>query len=269
MTPGADIIRTLAAVIRAAPAELPPDVPDARAAEARLSGGIPALTGEPLLDWEGLLHNAGLLARGLTGTEAGETVGDVVARLERLAAALDREAVAAAALAGAWDAVADLAPALELDPDALVTVLDYASRPALRAGAAALGSLLAEPSWTRGQCPACGAAPALSVIRGKENERRLHCGRCGTSWAYARVRCPACGERNHERLGLLHAAGEGTYRRAEVCDRCGSYVKSVALLDAPDAGRLLELDLETAALDFIAIEAGYSRRVGGHGDAAE
>ena len=45
MTPGADIIRTLAAVIRAAPAELPPDVPDARAAEARLSGGIPALTG--------------------------------------------------------------------------------------------------------------------------------------------------------------------------------------------------------------------------------
>jgi FdhE protein len=147
--------------------------------------------------------------------------------------------------------------------------VDHASRPALRAGAAALGPLLEEPSWTRGQCPACGAAPALSVIRGKENERRLHCGRCGTSWAYARVRCPACGERNHERLGLLHAAGEGAYRRAEVCDRCGSYVKSVALLDAPDAGRLLELDLETAALDFIAIEAGYSRRAGVQGEAAE
>jgi hypothetical protein len=38
-------------------------------------------------------------------------------------------------------------------------------------------------------------------------------------------------------------------------------VKSVALLDAPDADRLLELDLETAALDFVALEGGYTRAV--------
>jgi FdhE protein len=99
--------------------------------------------------------------------------------------------------------------------------------------------------------------PTLSVVRGKEHERRLHCGRCGTSWAFPRVRCPSCGESDHERLGYLHAAGEGEYRRAEVCDGCRSYVKSVALLDAPDADRLL--DLETAALDFIALEGGYTR----------
>jgi hypothetical protein len=33
----------------------------------------------------------------------------------------------------------------------------------------------------------------------------------------------------------------------------------VALLDDPDADRLLQLDLETAALDFLALEGGYTR----------
>jgi FdhE protein len=103
--------------------------------------------------------------------------------------------------------------------------------------------------------------PTLSVVRGKEHERWLHCGRCGTGWAFPRVRCPSCGESDHERLGYLHAAGEGEYRRVEVCDGCGCYVKSVALLDPPDADRLLELDLETAALDFVALESGYTRAV--------
>ena len=265
MTAPAAVVHGLARALEVSPADLPPNVPDGRAAEARLAAGIPALTGEPLLDWVGLLHNAGILAEALADTEAGTAAAEVVERLTRLSAGLDGEAVTAAALAGAWDPIADLAAAAELDSDALVTVLDYAARPALRAGAAALAPVLAVPSWSRGHCPACGAPPALSVLHGKENERRLYCGRCGTSWAYARVRCPACGERDHERLGLLHAAGEGEYRRAEVCDRCGSYLKSMALLDAPDARRILELDLETAALDFMAVEAGYSRGVGAWG----
>jgi FdhE protein len=151
---------------------------------------------------------------------------------------------------------------LGLDPDALVTMLDWAARPVLRAAAAALAPVLAGARWSRGHCPACGALPTLSVVHGKEHERRLHCGRCGTGWAFPRVRCPSCGESDHERLGYLHAAGEGEYRRAEVCDGCRCYVKSVALLDAPDADRLLELDLETAALDFVALEGGYTRAIG-------
>jgi FdhE protein len=255
-----EILRRLNDVLRAVPVELPPGIPDRAAAEARLASGIPALTGEPLVDWAGLVRNVSLIAEALSATEAGPSAAVMAERLIQGSAGLDCEGVTAVALAGEWDEVDNLAHALQLDPDALLTVLDFAARPALRAGAAALAPLLAAPSWTRGHCPACGAPPALSVIGGKENERRLHCGRCGTSWAYARVRCPACGERDHERLGLLHAAGEGAYRRAEVCDRCGAYIKSVALLDAPDPGRLLELDLETAALDFMAIEAGYGRR---------
>jgi FdhE protein len=264
LAPALAVVRALSATLRQLGADLPPDVPSRLAAEARLASGIPALTGEPLADWDTLLRNAAAVARALP---AGETAAAVTPILERLEAArLWPEAtghpaadLAAAALAGAWEPVAELAVAIDVDPDVLVTLLDYAARPALRAGAEALAPVIAKTGWTRGDCPACGAPATLSVVRGKERERQLLCGRCATAWTFPRVRCPACGERDHERLGLLHAAGEGEYRRAEICDSCHNYVKTVALLDPPGADRLLELDLETAALDFLALDRGYSR----------
>jgi formate dehydrogenase maturation protein FdhE len=48
----------------------------------------------------------------------------------------------------------------------------------------------------------------------------------------------------------------------EVCDTCRSYLKTIAALDPPDPDGLLRLDLETAALDFIALDAGYTRAGG-------
>ena len=260
------VLRALADAMRAAPTSLPPGVPDPEAADARLAEGIPALAGEPLLTWEDLVRNAGAVASALAPTEAGPAAALGVRQLAS-ANGLDRAGLVEAALAGVRDEL-PLAGLPDLDPDALAAVLDFAARPALRAAAAALAATLAARlavvPWERGQCPACGAPPTLSVIRGAEHERRLHCARCGTGWAFPRVRCPACGERDHARLGHLHAVGEGEYRRVEVCDSCHGYLKSVALLDAPDADRLLELDLETAALDFLALERGYTRAAAGY-----
>ncbi len=242
--------------------------------EVRLAAGVPALTGEPLVDWPGLRNNARTIAQALDAQAldaqaldaqalgdggAGNRARQVYERLNAASAALDRDALAQASLAGAWDLLADVAQQLSLDSDAFATVLDYAARPALRAGALAVRPQVAEARWSRGTCPACGAPPTLAVVFGKEHERQLQCGRCGTGWTFPRLRCPACGERDHERLGYLHAPGEGEYRRVEVCDNCHSYMKSIAALDAPDPDRLLELDLETAALDFAALERGYHR----------
>ncbi|HEU4649150.1 MAG TPA: formate dehydrogenase accessory protein FdhE [Gemmatimonadales bacterium] len=264
------LLAALVAALRSAAAELPAGVPNNAAAEARLASGIPALTGEPLADWCALARNVEIIADAIADADAGvdgqsvlrEPEARAVLRgLERLPNVIDREALATVALAGAWDAAAELAPQLGLDPDLLVTLLDYAARPALRAGAAQLRALLAAANWNRGTCPACGSAPTLAVVRGKEHERHLHCGRCGTPWAFPRMRCPSCGETRHDRLGNLHAEGEGEFRRVEVCESCRGYVKSIAALDAPSADRLLQLDLETAALDFLALEHGYSRRV--------
>jgi FdhE protein len=257
----AAVLRALTGAALATTVHLPAGVPDGEAAEARLAGGVPALIGEPLLNWEGLRRGVAAVAEALAGTDAAATAVLVRERLDSPGAGLDHGLLCRAAVEGAWDVAEAAAVPLGVDPDALVTMLDWAARPALRAAAVALAPLLAAARWSRGHCPACGALPTLSVVRGKEHERRLHCGRCGTAWAFPRVRCPSCGESDHERLGYLHAAGEGEYRRAEVCDGCRCYVKSVALLDAPDADRLLELDLETAALDFVALDAGYIRAV--------
>lgn len=257
----ADVLRALTGAAFMTPVHLPAGVPDAAAAEARLAGGVPALIGEPLLDWDGLRRGVAAVAEALASTDAADTAALVRERLDSAAAGLDRGLLCQTAVEGHWDAVEAAALSLGVDPDALATMLDWAARPALRAAAVTLAPLLAGAGWSRGHCPACGGLPTLSVVRGKEHERRLHCGRCGTGWTFPRVRCPSCGESDHERLGYLHAAGEGEYRRAEVCDGCRCYVKSVALLDAPDDDRLLQLDLETAALDFVALEAGYSRAV--------
>jgi FdhE protein len=262
-------LRALAAAVRATPVQLSPGVPDSEAADARLAGGVPALHGEALVRGADVDPGVAAVAAALAGTEVGSIAAAVRDRLHQAADWLDRDLVAHAAVNGDWDLVQSLAVPLEADPDALVAVLDWAVRPALRSAAAALAPVLAASSWARGHCPACGAAPTLSVMRGKERERRLHCGRCGTSWAFDRVRCPSCGERDHRRLGYLHAEGEGEYRRAEVCDGCRTYVKSVSLLDEPDADRLLELDFETAALDFLALEGGYARAGASSLDAVE
>ena len=258
MSHAAEALRVLTEIFAVSP-PIPPGVPALEAARLRLDSGVPALAGEPLLDGPKLvstLKEIGHRLGTIPGYEAAATISDAV---ERRGAALDLELLATAAVAGLWDEVEELATRLDLDAHGLTTLLDYAARPALRAGALVVRPLVGKASWGRGTCPACGAQAALSVRSGKEGERFLFCGRCGTGWPYPRVRCPACGERDHRRLGALHTAGEGDYRRAEVCETCRCYVKSVAALDLPDADGVLRLDLDTAALDFAAIEHGYRR----------
>jgi len=259
MSQAGEALRALAGVWSAVSPPLPPGVPGLEAAGMRLEAGVPALAGEPLLDGSSLVSILREIGQRLGAIQGYEAAGAISDALERAASTIDVELLATAALAGLWDEVEGLATRLDLDPHGLTTLVDYAARPALRAGALVVRPLVAKAPWGRGTCPACGALAALSVRTGKEGERFLLCGRCGTGWPYARVRCPACGERDHRRLGTLHAAGEGDYRRAEVCESCRCYVKSVAALDLPDADGLLRLDLDTAALDFVAIEHGYHR----------
>jgi FdhE protein len=236
-------------------------VPRLDAAEARLAGGIPALTGEPLLDGRTLLSVLRDIARRIGDLEGYQAARPIVEAVERGSSPNDLDLLAEAGLAGVWEEVEPAARRLAVDGYALVTLVDYAARAALRRGAVLLRSVLARAAWSRRSCPACGAPPVISVRTGKEGERFLHCGRCGTGWPYPRLRCAGCGEGNHRRLDNLHVAGEADFRRVEVCETCKGYLKSIAALDAPGADEVLRLDLETAGLDFVAVEHGY-RRIG-------
>jgi hypothetical protein len=253
-----EVLTVLADLWQEAPA-LPPGVPALAAAKLRLENGVTALAGEPLVDGPGLLSMLGKIGRRLgsiRGYEGAAAISDAVARA---ATTIELELLATVALGGVWNEVEELATRLELDADGLIALADYAARPPLRAGALVVRPLVAEARWGRGTCPACGAQATLSVRTGKEGERFLLCGRCGTPWPYSRMRCAVCGERDHRRLGTLHAAGEAEYRSAEICETCRCYVKSVAALDLPDADGVLKLDLDTVALDFMALEQGYRR----------
>lgn len=256
------MLRTLATALPEA--TLPAGVPHLEAVEARLAGGVPALEGEPLLTGAALLSNVKLLATAL-GSSAAPEVHTIPSALEGNLPAGGANELAAAAQSGSWDAVDALAVRIGIEPDAVITLVDHATRPALRAGALAAHEAITKSRWQGGTCPACGAAPLLAELRGggasgtAEHERLLRCGRCLTAWSFPRLRCVWCGETNHRQLAYLHGAGEESFRRAEVCSTCRGYLKSVAVLGPLDLYQLLTADLTTAALDVAALERGFHR----------
>jgi len=256
------MLRTLATALPEA--TLPAGVPHLGAVEARLQGGLPALEGEPLLTGAALLLNLELLATALESS-AGPEVRAIPRTLEGSLPTAAADELAAAAQSGSWDAIGALAERIGLESDAVITLVDHAARPALRAGARAVHEVVLKSGWQRGTCPACGAAPLLGEVRGggasggAEQERVLRCARCLTAWSFPRLRCVSCGETNHRQLAYLHGAGEESFRRAEVCSTCRGYLKSIAVLAPLDGYELLAADLATAALDIAALEHGFHR----------
>jgi FdhE protein len=275
-----DGLRQASAVVRAIAAEVsrqsqeiaarwPDSVPDLVAAETRLDAEVTALEGEPLLDGAELLRGGRALGLAAEAVEpgVGQTMLAIVARLE----ALDERSLgelARVALAGAWEPVVSLAAMLDLDEYAVVSVVDYAARPALIAAAGRAGHLLVSYDHASSRCPICGSPPLLAELSGKDGARSLRCARCGARWRYPRLACVWCGERDPSALSALHGEGEAGVRQADCCNRCHGYLKAVSVLDSPDYVGLLRIDLETAGLDLAAVARGYSRGSGQRGLAA-
>jgi FdhE protein len=223
------------------------------AAEMRLRAGVPALAGERLLDGPTLVANARAIGSAIPSF--GESILDVVSTF----AAVADDDLAEIALAGSWGHVSPIAARLDVEEEALVTVLDYAARPALLAAARPLAHLVSDDTPSRAtHCPMCGSPPLLAELSGKDLARYLRCGRCGARWRFLRLACACCGS---DSSGALHAPGDEGVRQAEYCDHCHGYLKSVSVLAPLDYATLLETDLRTAALDLAAFDRGYSRRL--------
>lgn len=113
--------------------------------------------------------------------------------------------------------------------------------------------------WTYGYCPVCGGWPALAEIRGLDGARHLRCGCCGNDWRTEWLRCPFCGEGDHEKLGSLVSPDALERHTIEVCDGCRAYVKTITTLTAIRPDDVLLQDLATLALDMAALERDYRR----------
>jgi FdhE protein len=247
------VIRALGREIARLAAAHPSVGVDIEVAKARVSTGMPALAGEPLLTTDQLLANARAL--GAAVPDIGESIGAIAAALSPGAS----DELASIALAGAWSDLGPLAARIDIDESALMTVLDYAARPALLAAANQLEDMFDDDVPSRStRCPICGAPPLIAELSGKDGARSLRCGRCGARWRFPRIACATCGA---ESTGALHAEGDAGIKQADYCDHCHSYLKAVSVLSPLDYVALLETDLKTAALDLAAIDRGYARVV--------
>jgi formate dehydrogenase major subunit len=157
-----------------------------------------------------------------------------------------------------WYNAPEVAEAIGADPAALDLVAHLLVTPLLQASRRHLAARRRE-SWPHGYCPVCGSGPALAEILGLERVRHLRCARCGGDWAFAPLRCPSCGERDHRRLGTLVSEDEGDSRKVDVCENCRGYVKSIATLGAWPALQVGLEDLASVDLDVIALDRGYAR----------
>jgi FdhE protein len=139
-------------------------------------------------------------------------------------------------------------------------------------------------------CPACAGLPQLSYFALPSEDlasggRFLLCARCQSSWGYARMTCPGCGEDSSSRLPIFSeegtASGErgsvvrglegrlGDHRaaghkpvfphvRIEACDSCRHYLLNIDLAADPAAVPFVD-ELAALPLDLYARERGFSK----------
>jgi formate dehydrogenase maturation protein FdhE len=142
---------------------------------------------------------------------------------------------------------------------------DYLARAALQPYARTLRETGRSPErGVSGTCVFCGSGAWISSRRippgpgtGEGALRMLHCALCAFAWQVGRIRCPACGEEDPEKLPSF-TAPQHLGVRVESCDTCKVYVKSIDL--SLDARRVPEIDeLVSLSLDLWAVEQGYQR----------
>jgi Protein involved in formate dehydrogenase formation len=139
-------------------------------------------------------------------------------------------------------------------------------------------------------CPSCGGPPQLSYFALPSEDlasggRFLLCARCQSSWGFARMTCPGCGEDSSSRLQIFSeegtASGErgsvvrglegrlGDHRaaenkpvfphiRIEACETCRRYLLNIDLAADPIAVPVVD-ELAALPLDLYARERGFSK----------
>jgi FdhE protein len=139
-------------------------------------------------------------------------------------------------------------------------------------------------------CPSCGGPPQLSYFALPSEDlaaggRFLVCARCQTTWGYARMTCPGCGEDSSSRLPIFSEEGNASgergsvvrglegrlgdrvkanheavfpHVRIEACDSCKRYLLNVDLLADPAAVPLVD-EMSALPLDLYAREKGFAK----------
>ncbi len=169
--------------------------------------------------------------------------------LDFLAAAIDHDASRLERMAAPFGEAAPSVPALA----------QLVAMPLLQAQRKAHAALLPALWPEGGPCALCGALPTMAELRGLERRRRLRCGRCGADGEGPALGCPFCGESDHHNLVSLLPEEGGASRKADACNTCGGYLKTLTTLVGWPGEMVLLEDLATVDLDLAAVERGRAR----------
>lgn len=224
-------------------------------AQEKLAAGVPLLRGEALSiepKWFSRRWRRACEALQRVSVESQSPLLAAMARSREFAAG----ELIAAVLSGQAETIREHVARWKVDPGLTATVLRFVLFPALVSVRSAWTIHLNACDWERGYCPVCGNPPLLGEFRGLEQLRYLRCGWCSGAWKVPRLYCPSCENRDHEKLGSLHRAGEGDHIRATTCDLCGRYVKMLTTLGELHPVRLWVADVATLYLDIAATERG-------------
>lgn len=139
----------------------------------------------------------------------------------------------------------------EVEPDYTFSTLRLTLLGELGEWSNRVAAQLGESTWSHGECPVCGAVPALAESRGLEQRRFLRCDRCGAGWPSDRLRCPFCGENDHRVLRTLFAQEDQERCRLVLCDGCGGRLKVITSLAPLSPPGLVLAQFTMLHLDFI------------------
>lgn len=242
----------------------PPPRPITRdALGGALAGGQPLVSvvqpAVPLDLFAEVLADLIRLLEGAGSSVAGEVTG--LSRAVAAAGPAELASLAEAGLAADDDGLARWAANHGLRPDVVATVAGLALQPFLTRLAAGLADAVSFGGWRRNYCPVCGRRPDVARVD-PDNIRFLHCGQCDAQWPHHRTACVWCETDDAKRMRIVTAAELEPWR-ADVCDACGGYVKTLDQRHggvlAPATVDLFLEDARTLSLDLIAREQGYRR----------
>jgi FdhE protein len=229
---------------------------------AKLTRGVPVLTGEPIpLPVPALKAPLFALCDALAAGGAQDAATHIREAVE--SGNMEIGSLLSASLKRDQAAIRVGATHRGLAPDLVWLVAELAVSPFVhlvqralfeRADNDALSAALA--AWARGYCPACGSWPAVAeVVAG---HRTLRCSFCASAWELPTYACIYCGE--HGTPFVTAAPNEERKdRRLELCSTCGGYLKTIDLGELSPFPLLTISDIETTDLDIAAMEHGYGR----------
>ena len=239
---------------------------------AKLSRGVPALSGEPIpLPVQALTGVLISLCGELATGGAGEVAEHIRSAIE--SRQLDAGSLLAASLSRDQGAIRSGAAHRGLAPDLVWLVAELAVGPfayALQRSVFANAGLpeqtvgprsdnpvqLALDGWNHGYCPACGSWPAMAEVVG--GHRALCCSFCAAAWELTTYACVYCAEEG-EPFVTAAPDEERKDRRVEVCSSCSGYLKTVDVSEMSPFPLLSIGDLETMDLDMAAMDHGYAK----------